>query len=377
MAERVLQTLSDHGFHLELPSTGSIGILLGYLGGLAALGAIIPGPKISGAVLADNTRKTYKVNGFNVLLVLLGVLGAASKAGLFRASAIADKGGQLFTTTMAFCVLVASILYAVGSLSNSKSSSLKPHLSGNILNDWWLGVQLNPHFFGLDLKFFWIRAGMIGWQLIGLSIMAKQYEDQGYISLSMALFQGFSFIYIMDYFWYEEYMTSTWDIIAENFGFMLVMGDLVWIPFTFTIQAWWLLRNQVELTRVAATADVVIFVTGYCVFRGANKQKHIFKKDPKALIWGEAPKVIGGKLLVSGYWGIARHCNYLGDLLVAFSFSLPCGFSSPVPYFYPVYLLILLLWRERRDEAKCRDKYKEVWEEYCNAVPWRIFPKLY
>lgn len=27
-----------------------------------------------------------------------------------------------------------------------------------------------------------------------------------------------------------------WDIIAEKLGFMLVFGDLVWIPFTFSIQ---------------------------------------------------------------------------------------------------------------------------------------------
>jgi len=40
----------------------------------------------------------------------------------------------------------------------------------------------------------------------------------------------------------------------------------------------------------------------YLVFRGANKQKHVFKKDPKAPIWGRPPKVIGGKLLASGYW---------------------------------------------------------------------------
>lgn len=31
-----------------------------------------------------------------------------------------------------------------------------------------------------------------------------------------------------------------WDIIAERLGFMLVFGDLVWIPFTFSIQACWI-----------------------------------------------------------------------------------------------------------------------------------------
>lgn len=31
---------------------------------------------------------------------------------------------------------------------------------------------------------------------------------------------------------------SRWDIIAERLGFMLVFGDLVWIPFTFSIQVY-------------------------------------------------------------------------------------------------------------------------------------------
>eukprot|EP00246_Nothoceros_aenigmaticus_P005492 TRINITY_DN17592_c0_g2_i1.p1 TRINITY_DN17592_c0_g2~~TRINITY_DN17592_c0_g2_i1.p1 ORF type:complete len:168 (+),score=24.96 TRINITY_DN17592_c0_g2_i1:47-505(+) len=152
---------------------------------------------------------------------------------------------------------------------------------------------------------------------------------------------------------------------------------MVWIPFTFSIQAWWLLYHEAELTKTLAVFNIFVFIVGYMVFRGANMQKHIFKQNPKTPIWGQQPKVIGGKLLVSGYWGIARHCNYLGDLLVAVSLSLMCGVSSALPYFYPFYLLVLLIWRERRDEERCRAKYKEVWVEYCQAVPWRIFPGIY
>ncbi|KAJ0027372.1 hypothetical protein Pint_35865 [Pistacia integerrima] len=184
---------------------------------------------------------------------------------------------------------------------------------------------------------------------------------------------------------------------------------------------WWLLHNKVELTTAGVVANCLVFLIGYLVFRGANKQKHIFKKNPNAHIWGKPPKVIGGKLLASGYCsiicmelaaqccgisarnlclqvgsgkdygvhlkitfrdidirrGMARHCNYLGDLLLAFSFSLPCGISSAVPYFYPIYLLILLIWRERRDEVRCAEKYREIWAEYCRLVPWRILPYAY
>uniref|UniRef100_A0A803P3Q2 Delta(14)-sterol reductase n=1 Tax=Cannabis sativa TaxID=3483 RepID=A0A803P3Q2_CANSA len=362
--------------HTLTPSWNSVAILAAFFVYLAIAGSILPGKIVPGVTLQDNTRLSYRCNGLVSLLLLIALIGVAAKINVLSLTAISDRGLDLLSTTFLFSVLVTLLLYASGRTSRSQSSSLKPHITGNLIHDWWFGIQLNPHFLGIDLKFFFVRAGMMGWLLINLSVLARSIED-GTLDRSMILFQLFSTFYILDYFVHEEYMTSTWDIIAERLGFMLVFGDLVWIPFTFSIQGWWLLHNKVELTTAAVIANCFVFIMGYLVFRGANKQKHVFKKNPKALIWGRPPKVIGGKLLVSGYWGIARHCNYLGDLLLAFSFSLPCGISSPVPYFYPIYLLILLIWRERRDEARCAEKYREIWAEYRQVVPWRILPYVY
>ncbi|KAJ8493378.1 hypothetical protein OPV22_015099 [Ensete ventricosum] len=356
-----------------IPSWSSVGLLSCYLGYLAVAGSVLPGKIVPGALLSDGSRLHYRCNGLASLLLLVALLEIGIYMKLISAMVIADKGLELLSATFIFSVFVSLVLYAAGLKSRSQSSSFKPHVTGDFIHDWWFGVQLNPHFLGLDLKFFFVRAGMMGWLLINLSLLAKNYEA-GTANLSVILYQLFCTLYVLDYFFYEEFMTSTWDIIAEKLGFMLVFGDLVFIPFTFSIQGWWLLKNKVELTKVAAVANCLVFLVGYRVFRGANRQKHVFKKDPKAPIWGKPPKVIGGKLLASGYWGIARHCNYLGDLLLALSFSLPCGISSAIPYFYPTYLLILLIWRERRDEARCSQKYKEIWAEYCQLVPWRILP---
>ncbi|BAT09452.1 delta(14)-sterol reductase [Oryza sativa Japonica Group] len=359
-----------------VPSWSAVLVLFSYLGYLAAAGAVLPGKLVPGAVLPDSSRLHYRCNGLLSLLLLLVLSALGVYMGWMSPTVIADRGIELLSTTFIFSVIVTFLLYYSGLRSHHKSSSLKPHITGNFIQDWWLGVQLNPHFMGVDLKFFFVRAGMMAWLFINLSLFAKSYLA-GSANLSVILYQFFCAWYIVDYFVHEEFMTSTWDIIAERLGFMLVFGDLVFIPFTFTIQGWWLLRNKVELSLLAAVVNCFIFVIGYLVFRGANKQKHIFKKNPKALIWGKPPKLVGGKLLVSGYWGIARHCNYLGDILLALSFSLPCGTSSVIPYFYPTYLFILLIWRERRDEARCSEKYKEIWVEYCKLVPWRIFPYVY
>ncbi|XP_020592756.1 delta(14)-sterol reductase [Phalaenopsis equestris] len=362
--------------HSFIPSWSSAGILLSYLVYLALAGAILPGKTVPGAVLSDGTRLHYRCNGLASLFVLMALLGIGIIMKFVSPTVIADKGAQLFSITFIFSVIVTLLLYITGSKSRDKSSSLRARVTGNLLHDWWFGVQLNPHFMGVDLKFFFVRAGLMGWLFINLSIFSKSLQA-GDANLSVILYQLFCALYVIDYFFYEEFMTSTWDVIAESLGFMLVFGDLVFIPFTFSIQGWWLLGNKVELSKVAAFMDCLIFLIGYLIFRGANKQKHVFKKDPKAPIWGKPPKVIGGKLLASGYWGISRHCNYLGDLLLAFSFSLPCGASSVIPYFYPIYLLVLLVWRERRDDSRCSEKYREIWGEYCNQVPWRILPYVY
>lgn len=40
--------------------------------------------------------------------------------------------------------------------------------------DWVMGVTLNPRFFGLDMKFFWLRPSMMGWVMINLGVAAQQ-----------------------------------------------------------------------------------------------------------------------------------------------------------------------------------------------------------
>ncbi|XP_057983852.1 delta(14)-sterol reductase isoform X2 [Malania oleifera] len=286
--------------HSLIPSLNSVATLLAFFIYLGFAVSILPGKVVPGVILSDGTRLHYRCNGLASLLLLVGLLGFGVVMNFISATVISNRGLELLSATLIFSFLVASVLYVAGSKSRDQGSSLKPHVTGNLIHDWWFGIQLNPKFMSLDIKFFFVRAGMMGWLLINLSVLAKSIQNAS-LCRSMILYQLFSVIYILDFFFYEEYMTSTWDIIAERLGFMLVFGDLVWIPFTFSIQGWWLLSNKVDLTTAAVIANCFIFLMGYLVFRGANKQKHVFKKNPKMPIWGMPPKVIGGKLLVSGY----------------------------------------------------------------------------
>lgn len=144
-----------------------------------------------------------------------------------------------------------------------------------------------------------------------------------------------------------------------------------------SIQNLFLLDDLRSMSYIQMITTVAAFFVGFAIFRGANSQKHRFKTDPSASIWGKPPITIGGKLLVSGFWGYARHMNYTGDLVIALSFSLPCGFRFALSYFYFVYLLLLTIHREKRDDDRCALKYRSLWDQYCTRVPYRMVPYVY
>jgi len=53
------------------------------------------------------------------------------------------------------------------------------------------------------------------------------------------------------------------------------------------------------------------------------------------------------------------------------------GTTHLLPYFYPIYFFILLVHRQIRDEAYCKQKYGAAWDSYCKKVPYRIIPYVF
>ena len=149
------------------------------------------------------------------------------------------------------------------------------------------------------------------------------------------------------------------------------------------LQARYLAFHPVDLPTWGVLAIIGVQLLGYTIFRGANGQKDAFRKNPRhpaVAHLKSMPTKRGTKLLISGWWGTARHINYFGDWLMGLAWCLPCGLEglkSVVPYFYCIYFGTLLVHRERRDEHACRQKYGDDWDKYCSLVRWRIIPYVY
>ena len=341
-----------------------------------ALHLALPARRRDGTPLANGGTLPYRLNGWLSFWVTWLVVLTAAWLGNVPAGIAYDQFGPLLTTANIVAFALAAYVFLRGGPAEDRSARSDP------LHGYVMGRSLNPRIGRLDLKFFCeSRPSLLLWVVINASLAAKQYELHGTVTTPMLLVNAFQLLYVADFFFNEEALLTTWDIKHERFGWMLCWGCLVWVPFTFSIQAFYLVTHVHQLSLPATALLVALNMTGYAIFRSVNLQKHRFRRDPSRLVWGRPPDYLrtssGALLLTSGWWGLARHVNYFGDLLMGLAWCLPAGFEHPLPYFYFVYFVILLVHRERRDHALCLQKYGETWEAYCRKVPWRIVPGVY
>jgi len=261
----------------------------------------------------------------------------------------------------------------------------------HFIYDYCLGTELNPRIAGFDVKIFVIgRIGMIGWGLVILSLAAAQFDNFGHLSNSMILVVILQLVYVIDWAWKESWYLATLDIMHDHFGFFLGYGSSCWLLTAYTAQPWFLAHNPVNLSISSMIAILIINSFGYFIFRMSNNQKLSFRATKgQCHIWGKPAVFVeasysssNGKqgknlLLASGFWGLSRHFNYFGDLLITASFCMCCGFDHILPWTYMFFMAWLLGYRAHRDDLRCRTKYGADWDKYCKIVPYLIVPWVY
>lgn len=192
----------------------------------------------------------------------------------------------------------------------------------------------------------------------------------------------------------EHTFLYTYDVVAERMGFKLIWSTLGVHPFLYNIGTWQiLLRGQSsnDLTDTQMMTIGVVFILGWILTRGAQYQKYMIKTQPsrKRIFFGlmeqrclltQRKNDVPRQLLVSGFWGLSKHVNYLGDILEAISLGLPAFImtGSYLPLVYPCWVVWTSIHRQLKDDAMCRKRYgNQAWDEYSVLVPYRIVPYVY
>ena len=348
---------------------------------------VVPGKRFEGPITPKGNVPVYKANGLACFLITLALfLGCSYGLHWFSATIVYDNFAGMIGALNIFSLIFCLFLYLKGRYAPSSSDS---GTSGNFIFDYYWGTELYPRVLGWDLKMFTnCRFGMMGWPVIVLSFAAKQAQLYG-LSDSMLVAMIVMMVYLTKFFIWETGYLRSIDIMHDRAGFYICWGCLVWVPAIYTSPIMYLVNHPVHLGAVTATAIAVLGVTSVMINFFADRQRQkVRAANGNCLVWGKTPVLIHAEykttegerkqtvLLASGWWGIARHFHYLPEILGAFFWTVPALFVNALPYFYVVFLTILLVHRSLRDEEKCRSKYGKYWQEYCEAVPSRIIPGL-
>ncbi len=353
---------------------------------------VVPGPTGYGQMSPGGHVLPYNCNGLNCWIISHVVLVSGVLGGYFSGTLLFDNLGSFFCLANITGLGLSAFAYVKAIYFPSNAEDRR--FSGSVVYDFFMGIEHHPRLGDLDFKLFFNgRPGILAWTLINLSCAAKQYEVYGHVTNSMILVNVLQGIYVLDFFFKEDWYLRTMDIAHDHFGFYLAWGDLTWLPFMYTIQCFYLVYNPVNMPLPALIATSLLGTAGYVIFRSVNSQKDNFRNDMKekgkSIIWGRTAEYIpatyyttDGKLhksplLVSGWWGLSRHFNYVGDLMGSLAYCLPCGFTHLLPYFYIIYMTILLVHRVYRDDVRCREKYGKYWDRYCETVPYAIVPYVF
>jgi delta24(24(1))-sterol reductase len=356
------------------------------------MAAYLPGLRIKGLPIPSRggIRLEYRCNGITAWYLTLAAVAVLHFTGVFPLQTIYDRFGGFMIAAMLTANVVALIVYF-----GAKATNNAERMSGSFLYDFFMGAWLNPRIGPLDLKM-WaeVRVSWLTLFLLTLGGAAHQYAAYGTISTPMIFMIVAHFLYTNACMKGEECIPTTWDIFYEKWGWMLVFWNLAGVPFVYCFNSMYIAsRPPFEHSLPYTLFCFVLLVGAYYVWDTAQSQRNRFRmqlngsyvkrKAFPQLPWGtlENPRYletqVGSKLLVDGWWRYARKIHYTADVAMALSWGLICGFDHFLPYLYVTFFVLMILHRAGRDIARCKKKYGEDWDRYCEEVPYLFVPYLF
>eukprot|EP01116_Phalansterium_solitarium_P007994 TRINITY_DN2112_c1_g1_i1.p2 TRINITY_DN2112_c1_g1~~TRINITY_DN2112_c1_g1_i1.p2 ORF type:complete len:434 (-),score=164.11 TRINITY_DN2112_c1_g1_i1:431-1732(-) len=350
---------------------------------------LLPGELYKGSPSPSGYQPVYKLNGMLAYTITHVALYLAVFQYKLISPAIAyDNLGPIIATINISAFVLCTYLYIKGRWFPEHPQDIRLY---GFLCDFYGGLELYPTVFGVSFKqLVNCRVGMMGWSVLICFYAAKQLEATGSIANSMLVSNAIQLVYIIKFFYWEGGYFRSIDIMHDKFGYMICWGCLCWITSVYTLVSFWLVTHPIEWSTERAVLMLAVGMLAIWINYDADAQRQRTRDtNGNTTVWGRKPKTILASykntkgethqnlLLVDGWWGVARHFQYVPELTLAFMWTVPAGFTHILPYLYFVFLTILLLDRAGRDEVKCREKYGSYWRKYCEAVPYRMIPYLF
>ena len=350
------------------------------------LAAVMPGMVMYGVPIDGGKRLVYLCNGYLCYYFCIGAIFFVHYKGYYPITHLADNYGEYLVASMIIANVTSVFWYFYGIVVTPNETR-----TGIAVYDFFMGTVLYPRIGIVDIKMVSeCRWSWLTLFILTLSCAVKQYEQLGYVSREMGVMVLAHWLYSNATVKGEHCIPCTWDMFHERYGWMLNFWNITGVPFLYCFQSYYILKNQESISLNSPVWFVsgiyLLLVVGYYIFDTANSQKACWKmpglkrntfpqlawaqlKDPIRCI--RTPK---GDLMVDGWYAFARKMQYTGDIMMATSWGLACGFGSFLPYFYVFFFVLMITHRQWRDEIRCKAKYGEYWDVYTKLVPNVFIP---
>jgi len=322
----------------------------------------------------------YRMNGFQSLLLVLALVPTLAYHGV-NLGKITAKYFHLMCATilLSYCQAILSLALSHG--ADPVSLSAKGN-TGNPLVNLFHGRQLNPTLLGANLKLQTFRCSMIGLALLN-TLLVTEASMATEVNPTVVIAATYQILYAMDAMYYEECYFYSHDSLYSGYGWSLISSYLTF-PFLPTLVTRYLVGVSPSLPWTALAAITAMNLLGYYIYRSSENQRCQLAKDPShpSLAHLQTLETIKGRrLIVSGWWGLVRHPNYLGELLVQWSWVLPAaptlGLAQLVPYYLPVVTTLMLVLRCLQINKRNGKKFGDAWSEYTGRVKANIIPCVF
>lgn len=286
---------------------------------------------------------------------------------------------QMLATHLVLALIVSVALYVLSFYS--PRSSLSSSLSGHFLPDFTYGREIMPRIASFDIKLFFFRHALITSAAYVILIGLREYKLTKGGAYNPTLFSllALQFIASVDFVVFEDTFLTSYEYQKNGFGLLTAL-TFIPMPFVFPLYAHVISNAKVNLPWYCVCGCVFLYLIGYLITRLSTNQKHAFRTNPSSAALSHLetlPTSAGPRLLVSGWWGVVRHPNHAGYILLQVALTLLCGFSNGMPWLFLFFSVLSLVTRTYENESACKAKYGLSWDNYSAKVKYLLVPRIF
>ncbi|XP_034829199.1 delta(14)-sterol reductase TM7SF2 [Maniola hyperantus] len=353
---------------------------------------------VMGTREVDDRGKKYYFNAFFSSFCTLNLLFGLDYYGILKNDTLLNSYLQMATVSYIIAVTLALTMF----LNSHKvdENDWNPYgNSGYALYDFFIGREIHGVLLNINVKLWLARVSNISTLIFSILIFKQgfNFQEKEIISNILSLdelknilnsvqfkptvlvYSMMQIVYALYFIMREKKVVSTFYWNSEGLGYLQIVSSSLY-PFYFTTISKYVADTDLQLKTNVLIAASILYLLGFLIMLISNNIKYEFRKNPlqpSLMHLNSMPTFHGKKLLLSNLWGVVRHPNYAGDMLVHAALAIPGIYSRQLIAAAPALITILmLLHRCWRDHARCRRRYGAAWLRYCKRVPSVIVPKV-